>query len=104
MATDLYGVEVEVGDVVASAASSTARLRIGKVYRFDKNGHPYIKVAERDWRTGLYAWTKVSAGGSFIVLNKKDGAWLSPPVNDRIELDYDADEPSYLGRLLQRPS
>lgn len=97
-ARDAYGVEVEVGDVVVSAASSTGRHRIGKVYRLDKNGYPWIKVAEKDRRSLTYVWTKTSAGSSFIILNKKGRAWLTPPVNDRIELDYDADQPSFLGR------
>jgi len=100
VSTDAYGVEVEIGDVVVSAASSTGRHRIGKVYRIDKNGHPWIKVAEKDRRTLTYTWTKTSAGSSYIVLHKKNAAWLTPAVNDRIELDYDASEPSFLGRNL----
>jgi len=99
-AHDAYGVEVEVGDVVVSAASSTGRHRIGKVYRLDKNGYPWIQVAEKDRRSMTYQWTKTSAGSSFIILHKKNAAWLTPAVNDRIELDYDASEPSFLGRNL----
>jgi len=98
--TDVYGVEVEIGDVIVSAASSSGRHRIGKVYLIDKKGHPWIKVAEKGLLTLTYVWTKTSAGGSYIILNKKGGAWLTPAVNDRIELDYDASEPSFLGRHL----
>lgn len=100
MAYDAYGVKVEIGDVVVSAASSTGRHRIGKVYRLDANDHPWIKVAEKDTRSLTYVWRKTSAGSSYIVLHKKNAAWLTPAVNDRIELDYDASEPSFLGRNL----
>lgn len=98
MATDSYGVEVEIGDVVVSATSLTGRHRIGKVYRFDSNGHPWIKVAEKDSRSQTYVWRKTSTGSSYIVLHKKNAARLTPAVNDRIELDYDASEPSFRGR------
>ena len=57
-------------------------------------------VAEGDTRSLTYVWRKTSAGSSYIVLHKKNAAWLTPAVNDRIELDYDASEPSFLGRNL----
>jgi ketosteroid isomerase-like protein len=94
--SDIYGTEARVGDVIVTT-SGTRGLVIGKVYAFDKNGYPLIKVAVKDYRKLLYVWKKQTAGGWYIVLNKPTGAWLTPPVNTRLELDYDADEPSFLG-------
>lgn len=95
--TDLYGQSPKIGDVVVSAATSTGKMKIGKVYRIDEHGTPWIKHAEKDPNRLLYVWRKTSAGSMYIVLNKPTGAWLTGPVNARLELDYDADEPSLLG-------
>lgn len=92
----MYGQIPAIGDLVVSAGGSG--LKIGKVYSFDKNGYPMIRVAEKDRYRLLYTWRSLRCGVQFIVLSRKNGAWLTPPVNDRLELDYDAGEPSFLGR------
>jgi len=68
----MFGTVVEIGDIIISAASREGGyLKLGKVYGFDKAGHPLIKSAGKKWESGkgyYSAWVKGSAGSGVIVL------------------------------------
>lgn len=96
---DKFGTEVEVGDIVVSAASRDGGyLRVGKVYGFGTNaGTPLVisKTKKYNYKTKVYedGWQRGPAGSGIIVLAKTDG--LDTPVGlaDEILRDYDKEIP-----------
>src|SRR2546430_15906519 len=73
----MFGTVVEVGDIIISAASREGGyLKLGKVYGFDRAGHPLIKSAGKKYESGkgyYSAWVKGLAGSGVIVLRSTGG-------------------------------
>jgi hypothetical protein len=88
---DKFGIPVDVGDIIVSAAGSTGRLKVGKVYRFDKNGNPWIIHEELKYNvdSGKYepGWTKSEAGAGVIVIGYPSGD-IPKTVTHLIHQDY----------------
>lgn len=95
---DMLGVPVDIGDIILSAASREGGyVKLGKVYGFDKQGHPLIKFVSKDYdyESHSYAerWRKGSAGSTVIVLMKAEEYAISGALLSRIDQDYDSDTP-----------
>jgi hypothetical protein len=88
---DKFGVPVDIGDVIVSAAGTTGRLRVGRVYRFDKNGDPWIvheelkyNVDTKEYEPG---WSKSQAGAGIIVIGYPSGD-MPKPLRYLINREY----------------
>lgn len=74
---DMFGAPVDIGDIIISAAGATGRLKVGKVYRFDRNGNPWIVHRSKKYNldTGERedCWQKSEAGAGVIVIGYPSG-------------------------------
>lgn len=99
---DSFGTEIEVGDIVLSAATREhGYFRIGKVTKLYKDGSPAIKSPSKkfEWdgvsERGAYvpAWYNGKAGTNLLVLSKDDGYRIPEALAQRLLMDYEADAP-----------
>jgi hypothetical protein len=96
---DSFGVDLEAGDYVLSAASTSSFFKLGTVY-FAPSGRAMMKVARSNWDR---AQRRSEVGSNVLVLRKADGTvpahiGVTPPSVDDVEdalrnflahLDYD---------------
>ncbi|WP_425837429.1 hypothetical protein [Streptomyces fractus] len=66
---DSFGVTIEPGDYVLSAASSTGLFKLGTVY-LAASGRPMMEVSQSNWGD---AQRKSEVGSNVLVLCKADG-------------------------------
>jgi len=96
---DKLGTEIEVGDIVVSAASRDGgHLRVGKVVGFGpKSGVPTVisKTKKYDHKQHKYVdkWRRGPAGSGIIVLAKAIALDIPYGLADEIFRDYDLEVP-----------
>lgn len=97
---DNFGTEIEVGDIVLSAATREGGyFRIGKVTKLYKDGSPgIIAPTEKYLGPGKGygpAWYRGPAGSNVLVLRKSEVGENSLPYGliKRLYMDYEADAP-----------
>jgi hypothetical protein len=66
---DSFGVEIEAGDYVLSAASSTSLFKLGVVY-FASSGRAMMEITRSNW-VGRQRRSEI--GSNALVLRKADG-------------------------------
>jgi len=66
---DSFGVDLEAGDYVLSAASSSSFFKLGTVY-FAPSGRAMMKVTRSNWSVG---YRRSEVGSNVLVLRKADG-------------------------------
>lgn len=95
---DNFGTEIEVGDIVLSAATREGgHFRVGKVTKLYKDGSPGIIAPTKKYigpgKGFGPAWYRGPAGSNVLVLSKGDEFDMPARLADRIMMDYEADAP-----------